>query len=72
MKNSNFEGKVVVIRGASSGLGESTKRLLSAPGASVVLGARRDDCLQSIVYELIRNGGKALAVAKDVTHTWSK
>ena len=67
MKNSNFEGKVVVITGASSGLGESTTRLLSAQGASVVLGARRVDRLQSIVDELICNGGKALAVATDVT-----
>ena len=36
----NIEGKVVVITGASSGLGEATARLLSAQGASVVLGAR--------------------------------
>jgi NADP-dependent 3-hydroxy acid dehydrogenase YdfG len=72
MKNSNFEGKVVVITGASSGLGESTAWRLSAQGASVVLGARRVDRLQSIVDELIRNGGNALAVATDVTHTWSK
>jgi NADP-dependent 3-hydroxy acid dehydrogenase YdfG len=68
MKNSNFEGKVVVITGASSGLGESTSRLLSAQGASVVLGARRVDRLQSIVNELIRNGGNALAVATPVIH----
>jgi NADP-dependent 3-hydroxy acid dehydrogenase YdfG len=40
MNNNNIEGKVVVITGASSGLGESTARLLSAQGASVVLGAR--------------------------------
>jgi NADP-dependent 3-hydroxy acid dehydrogenase YdfG len=37
----NIEGKVVVLTGASSGLGEATARLLSAQGASVVLGARR-------------------------------
>jgi NADP-dependent 3-hydroxy acid dehydrogenase YdfG len=36
----NIEEKVVVITGASSGLGEATARLLSAQGASVVLGAR--------------------------------
>ena len=37
----NIEGKVVVITGASSGLGEATARLLSAQGAIVVLGAQR-------------------------------
>jgi NADP-dependent 3-hydroxy acid dehydrogenase YdfG len=60
MKN-NIEEKVVVITGASSGLGEATARLLSAQGASVVLGARRTDRLQSLADELTRNGGKALA-----------
>ncbi len=39
--SSNIEGKVVVITGASSGLGEAAARLLSSEGASVVLGARR-------------------------------
>jgi NADP-dependent 3-hydroxy acid dehydrogenase YdfG len=67
MKN-NIEEKVVVITGASSGLGEATARLLSAQGASVVLGARRTDRLQSLADELTRNGGKALAVTTDVTH----
>jgi NADP-dependent 3-hydroxy acid dehydrogenase YdfG len=63
----NIEGKVVVITGASSGLGEATARLLSAQGASVVLGARRVDRLQSLAEELTASGGKALAIATDVT-----
>jgi NADP-dependent 3-hydroxy acid dehydrogenase YdfG len=63
----NIEGKVVVITGASSGLGEATARLLSAEGATVVLGARRGDRLQSLADELTGRGGKALAVATDVT-----
>jgi len=63
-----IEGKVVVITGASSGLGEAAARLLSAHGASVVLGARRSDRLQSLADELSGSGGKALAVATDVTH----
>ena len=62
----NIEGKVVVITGASSGLGEATARLLSAQDASVVLGARRIDRLKVLADELSRRGGKALAVPTDV------
>jgi NADP-dependent 3-hydroxy acid dehydrogenase YdfG len=62
-----IEGKVVVITGASSGLGEATARHLSGLGASVVLGARRVDRLQSLADELGGRGGKALALATDVT-----
>lgn len=65
--NNNIEGKVVVITGASSGLGEATARLLSAQGATVVLGARRIERLQKLADELTANGGKALAVETDVT-----
>ena len=63
-----IKGKIVVITGASSGLGEAAARLLSAQGASVVLGARRSDRLKSLADELNRNGRKAVAVATDVTH----
>jgi NADP-dependent 3-hydroxy acid dehydrogenase YdfG len=66
--SNNIEGKVVVITGASSGLGEATARLLSAQGAIVVLGARRVDRLQSLAYELTGSGGRALIVTTDVTH----
>ena len=66
--NNNIQGKVVVITGASSGLGEAAARLLSAQGAGVVMGARRVDRLQSLADELTRNGRKALAVTTDVTH----
>src|SRR2546421_13033514 len=64
--SNNIEGKIVVITGASSGLGEAAARLLSAQGASVVLGARRADRLESLAGELNRNGGKAVAVAAGV------
>ena len=63
----NIKGKVVVITGASSGLGEATARLLSAQGATVVLGARRVERLQKLADELNAKGGKALALATDVT-----
>lgn len=64
----NIEGKVVVITGASSGLGESTARHLAELGATVVLGARRKDRLDSIVKDIAAKGGKALAVTVDVTN----
>jgi NADP-dependent 3-hydroxy acid dehydrogenase YdfG len=63
----NIQGKIVVITGASSGLGEATARLLSSEGASVVLGARRADRLQSLADELSGWGGEALALETDVT-----
>ncbi len=66
--STNIDGKVVVITGASSGLGEATARLLSAQGASVVLGARRADRIKALTDGLAAKGGKALAVATDVTH----
>lgn len=62
----NIQGKVVVITGASSGLGKATAERLSAEGATVVLGARRLDRIQSLADELKARGGKALAVATDV------
>ena len=63
----NIEGKVVVITGASSGLGEATARMLSAHGAVVVLGARRVDRIEALAKELSDAGGKALALQTDVT-----
>jgi NADP-dependent 3-hydroxy acid dehydrogenase YdfG len=65
--NDNIANKVIVITGASSGLGEATARLLSAQGASVVLGARRQDRIQSLACELTRGGRKTIAVTTDVT-----
>ncbi|WP_121356179.1 SDR family oxidoreductase [Flavisolibacter nicotianae] len=64
--SNNIEGKVIVITGASSGLGEAAARNLSEQGAIVVLGARRVERIQALADELNKNGGKALAVATDV------
>jgi NADP-dependent 3-hydroxy acid dehydrogenase YdfG len=63
----NIDGKVIVITGASSGLGLAAARLLSARGARVVLGARRVDRLDQLAEELNVQGHRALAVATDVT-----
>ncbi|MER8961505.1 SDR family oxidoreductase [Mesorhizobium sp. M0701] len=62
-----IENKVVVITGASSGLGEATARHLAARGASVVLGARRSHRIDALVQELTGAGHKAKAVTTDVT-----
>jgi len=70
--SNNIEGEVVVITGASSGLGEATARFLSAQGASVVPGARRVNRIQSLADELTASGGKALAITTDVTHRRSR
>ena len=61
----NIEGKVVVITGASSGLGEATARHLVHHGAKLILGARRIDRLKALAQEL--SLGDGAAVQTDVT-----
>lgn len=63
----NMEGKVVVITGASSGLGAATARLLSEQGALLALGARRKDRIDALTDELSGELGKTIAVQMDVT-----
>jgi NADP-dependent 3-hydroxy acid dehydrogenase YdfG len=63
--NSEIEGKVVVITGASSGLGEATARHLARHGAKLVLGARRLERLQALAAEL--SLGNDAVVQTDVT-----
>lgn len=62
-----FEGKVIAITGASSGIGEATARALAAAGAHVVIGARRVDRLQRLADEIATSGGSVRARALDVT-----
>ncbi|WP_449397196.1 SDR family oxidoreductase [Devosia riboflavina] len=59
--------KVVIITGASSGIGEATAKLLASKGAKVVLGARRLDKLEAIAAEIERSGGQVAFQELDVT-----
>ncbi|KIS02591.1 SDR family oxidoreductase [Paucilactobacillus wasatchensis] len=59
--------KVVVITGASSGIGEATAKKLARKGAKVVLGARREERLDKLVAEIEQAGGQAVAQVTDVT-----
>lgn len=63
----NVENKVIVITGASSGIGEATAKLLAQNGANVVLGARRTEKLEAIVKEIHDQGNIAEFKAVDVT-----
>jgi NADP-dependent 3-hydroxy acid dehydrogenase YdfG len=64
---SNIQNKVVLITGASSGIGEAAARLIAAKGAHVVLGARRTERLEKLGGEISSEGGSASARALDVT-----
>lgn len=62
-----LDGKVVVVTGASSGLGVTFARAVAESGADVVLAARRADRLQETVATVEETGRAALAVSADVT-----
>ncbi|MEU5025553.1 SDR family oxidoreductase [Streptomyces milbemycinicus] len=59
--------KVVLITGASSGIGEATARRLAADGHHVLLGARRVDRLEALVQDITAEGGSAVCRSLDVT-----
>jgi NADP-dependent 3-hydroxy acid dehydrogenase YdfG len=67
METSAIADKIVVITGASSGIGESTAKLLARHGAKVVLGARRKNRIDAVVKEISAAGGEAIGFAVDVT-----
>jgi NADP-dependent 3-hydroxy acid dehydrogenase YdfG len=64
---SNIQGKTVLITGGSSGLGEATAHRLAAAGAKLMLAARREERLKSLVAEIEKNGGTAAYQVTDVT-----
>ena len=62
-----LKGKVAIVTGASSGIGEATARALARRGAAVVLAARAEEKLRFLEREMLAAGGRALAVKTDVT-----
>ncbi|WP_223473186.1 MULTISPECIES: SDR family oxidoreductase [unclassified Pseudomonas] len=62
-----IKDKVVIITGASSGIGEATAKLLASKGAKIVLGARREDKLKQIADEILLSGGQVVYQMLDVT-----
>lgn len=65
--SNGIESKVIIITGASSGIGEASARHLALKGAFMSLGARRKDSLDRIVKEIKDSGGKAESIVTDVT-----
>jgi short-subunit dehydrogenase len=62
-----FSEKVVVVTGASSGIGAASARAFAAEGATVALAARTEDALNDLAAEIRRRGGRAIAVPTDVS-----
>jgi len=62
-----LSGRVAVVTGASSGIGEASAEHLAALGARVAVLARRTERLDDLVARVAKNGGRALALSVDVT-----
>ena len=67
----SLKGKLVLVTGASSGLGTHFAQMLAANGAKVAVAARRADKLQTVVNEIIKAGGEAQAFSLDVSNAQS-
>lgn len=63
-----LDGKVALVTGASSGIGEATAIALAMEGAKVAISARRSDRLESVVKRITDSGGQALPIVADVAN----
>lgn len=70
----DLKDKIILITGASSGIGEATAKKLAGKGANVVITARRTERLESLKEDIEKDGGKALVITADVTNKedWGK
>jgi NAD(P)-dependent dehydrogenase (short-subunit alcohol dehydrogenase family) len=59
-------GKVAIVTGGGTGIGEATARLLAASGAAVAVGARKVERLQGVAADIVADGGRCIAVPTDV------
>lgn len=62
-----LKGKVAVITGGNSGVGEATAKLFAAEGATVIITARREAVLAKVAGEIEQAGGKVLAISTDIS-----
>ena len=62
-----IKDKVIIVTGASSGIGNSTARILASKGAKLAVGARRTDRLEKLQDEITENGGEVIISNLDVT-----
>jgi len=62
-----LKGKIAIVTGANSGIGETTVKLFARQGANVVLTARREDKLQAVENAIVTSGGSALSIVGDVS-----
>ncbi len=68
-----LKDKTIIITGASSGIGAAAALLFASEGANVVLGARREPRLNTVVGQITQSNGRAVCLAGDVTdETYSK
>ncbi|MDQ3537913.1 MAG: SDR family NAD(P)-dependent oxidoreductase [Actinomycetota bacterium] len=67
MANGRLAGKVALVTGASSGIGEATALALAAEGVAVAIGARRAERIDALADKIAADGGRALALDLDVT-----
>ena len=65
--NDNLKGKVALVTGATSGIGEATARRFASAGAHVALVGRNDDKLNHVIREINESGGEAFGIVADVT-----
>eukprot|EP00929_Paragymnodinium_shiwhaense_P023888 TRINITY_DN1484_c0_g1_i1.p1 TRINITY_DN1484_c0_g1~~TRINITY_DN1484_c0_g1_i1.p1 ORF type:complete len:142 (+),score=21.09 TRINITY_DN1484_c0_g1_i1:118-543(+) len=66
-RGARLAGKVAMVTGSSSGIGQAIAKALAAEGATVVLCARRKELLDKTKDEIVGKGGKAIAAVCDVT-----